>query len=166
MAMAPQDYKKDERERAGSLIKDKDSMLSGVFNRGHEGADKRREKGDDGEKLETKRSDMLKLEVRSPDGATRSACDKLFDAVLMVLGASFRLDMVNRAAGKVVTCIAKVKDFDNTSTCQYIVSAHVTSHKDLTISIASKEDSATRLRKHEEAVKRLIMKAVIATASS
>jgi hypothetical protein len=155
IAKAPQDYREDERERIGSLLQDKDSVLSRFFGRSKTGdipSVDSAQKAEDAGPVDANALSVTKPEVE-PDSSDR---DRMFDVALKLLKDS-PLNLVDRKAGKIETGSMKIEDFDNTGVCTYRISISIIGAKNIKISITSKEDSEPRLRKHEETMTKKIL---------
>jgi hypothetical protein len=136
----PVDCKEERIQKLGSIIKGKDSLLGGLF-----------------EKKSQKDEKPAESKTVKPSGAEKtSRQEKLFDAAMEIL-KKFPLNKADRAGGNIETSLAKVSDFDSTMTCEYKINVGISDEGDLKVSVASKEDSKSRLKRHEESLKKQIL---------
>lgn len=142
-ADAPVDPDDKQKYDFGSVIKDKDAVLSKVFNK------------NSSEHKEKKLDNELKVEKKI-DVSKASKKDKLWIAATDLL-KDFPLESADKKLGKIETGEAKVDYFDNTGSCLYKVSIKISEHGDVSVKVLSKDDSTVRLKKHEEFLKTKIL---------
>ena len=130
----PVDYKDEVRYGFGSLIKDKDSVLTKYFGKDNSSENK------------------LCVENVSPN----SASDKLWNSITKTL-EDFPIDFMDKKSGRIETGNVKVKLFDNTGTCSYKILVTMHGPNDVNVIVKSSEDSTTRLQKHSETIRTKIL---------
>lgn len=129
-AEEPTDYKDNAKYGFGSLIKGKDPVFNKYLK---------------GNSSEAKEQNMS---IKS----TGNSDDKLWNATIVAL-KDFPISFMDKKRGIVETEKVKVEQFDNTNSCSYIIKVKLLNKKDFLVNVISNEDSAMRLRKHEEIIK-------------
>ena len=156
-ADAPETHKDKLKYGFGSIIKDKDSFLYGVFHKKKDDSQSCAQAKTQAKDAVTAPTVELKVEKVKPT-TNGSKKDLLFDAAIKVL-KDFPLELVDKKAGKIETGLANVEHFDNTRTYTYKVVVNIKNEKDFSVKIISHEDSNIRLSKYEEYLKDKITKA-------
>ena len=133
-ADTPEDYKDNVRYGFGSIIKNKDSVLTKYF-------------GDDN-------SSENKLSVENVSAT--SPKDKLWSSTIKTL-ENFPIDFMEKKSGRIETGKVKVKLFDNTETCSYKILVTMRGSNDVDVIVHSLEDSVPRLKKHAETIRAKIL---------
>ncbi|MDR0552689.1 MAG: hypothetical protein LBG13_01190 [Holosporales bacterium] len=149
-AKAPKDYKDVQQEELGSIFgegitlfggkKETSSIKSDSLNAIPASCQSGREKA-------------LKIvqDVKNP----LSKKDRMWQASLQVL-SGLSIAYANKETGIIKTDEAYIHDFDSTVSCKYKITINVSDSGDVFVFIKSGEDSDTRLKKHQEALKNKI----------
>lgn len=131
-AEAPEDYKDNAKYGFGSLIKDKDSVLRKYFVPNESNSNQ-------------------------PEniGVEKDSCDKenkQWNSAVVAL-KDFPIAFMDKKNGVLETEKVKIHQFDNTGTCSYVVKVKLLNKNNFAVTVMSNEDSAARLRKHEDFIK-------------
>ena len=130
----PEDYKDVNRYNFGSLWKNKDEDLKKMF----------------GSKKDSKSTLQKKVECSEEKA-------KVWKVVMNFL-KDYNLEYVDKTSGEIRTERTKIKEFDQTESCEYVISVKINDKGKFFVDVLSDEDSKSRLKKHSLFVKSEIEK--------